>query len=158
MSGELFKMLTGVDIVHVPYKGSAPALTDLLGGQVSLMFDNLPPSMAHIKSGKLRPLAITTATRYPALPDLPTMIEAGVPGYDIMSWLSFVAPAGTPRDVIMKLNAEINRVLKEPDVRDKLVSMGMTPVGGTPDELGAHIRKQVEMWTRVIKAAGVTPD
>jgi tripartite-type tricarboxylate transporter receptor subunit TctC len=129
-----------------------------MAGQVSMIFDPMPPSLPLIKAGKLRALAVSSGKRSPLLPDVPTMIEAGVPGYDYLSWLSFVTSAGTPRDVVLKLNSEINRILKEPEVRDKLVSLGMTPVGGTPEELGAHIKKQVEVWTRVIKASGARAD
>ena len=151
---ELLKMNTGVDIVHVPYKGSAPAATDVMAGQVSMQFDPMPSSLPFIKSGKLRALTVSSGTRSPVLPDVPTTIEAGVPGYDYLSWLSFVAPAGTPREVIVKLNAEINRILQDPDVRQKLNGLGMSPVGGTPEELGAHIKKQVEVWTKVIQVSG----
>jgi tripartite-type tricarboxylate transporter receptor subunit TctC len=155
---ELLKLETKTDIVHVPYKGSAPALTDVMAGQVSMIFDPMPPSLPLIKAGKLRPLAVSSGKRSPLLPNVPTVIEAGVPGYDYLSWLSFVAPAGTPREVILKLNAEINRILQEPDVRERLNSLGMSAVGGTPEELGAHIRKQVEVWTRVIRVSGAKAD
>ena len=155
---ELLKLETKTDIVHVPYKGSAPALTDVMAGQVSMIFDPMPPSLPFIKTGKLRPLAVSNNKRSPLLPDVPTAIEAGVPGYDYLSWLSFVAPAGTPRDVIVKLNTEINRILQDAEVKDKLNSLGMNPVGGTPEELGAHIKKQVDVWTRVIKVSGARAD
>jgi tripartite-type tricarboxylate transporter receptor subunit TctC len=151
---ELLKMNTKVDIVHVPYKGSAPAVTDVMAGQVSMQFDPMPSSLPFIKSGKLRALTVSSGKRSPILPDVPTTIEAGVPGYDYLSWLSFVAPAGTPREVIVKLNGEINRILQDPEVRQKLNGLGMSPVGGTPEELGAHIKKQVEVWTKVIQVSG----
>ncbi|MCX7962532.1 MAG: tripartite tricarboxylate transporter substrate binding protein [Burkholderiales bacterium] len=154
MSGELFKMLTGVDIVHVPYKGSAPALTDLLGGQVSVMFDNLPPSMPHIKSGKLRALAITTAQRYPGLPDLPTMQEAGVPGYESSAWFGIMVPAKTPREIVTRLNQEVNRILAMPDVREKFDQQGAIAAPGTPEEFGAHIQAEIAKWAKVVKASG----
>ena len=155
---ELLKMETKTDIVHIAYKGSAPALTDVIAGQVSMIFDPMPPSLPFIKSGKLRPLAVSSGKRSAILPDVPTMIEAGVPGYDQLSWLSFVAPAGTPRDVILKLNGEINRILQDAEVKERLVSLGMQPIGGTPEELGAHIKKQVDVWTRVIKVSGAKAD
>ena len=147
-------MDTGIDIIHVPYRGSAPAVTDVMAGQVSMIFDPMPSSLPYIRVGKLRALAVSSGKRSPLLPGVPTIIESGVPGYDYLSWLSFVAPAGTPREVISKLNSEINRILQNPEVKEKLNSLGMSPVGGTPEELGAHIKKQVEVWTRVIKVSG----
>jgi len=155
---ELLKMNTAVDIVHVPYKGSGPAVIALMAGEVSIIFDPMPSSLPHIKAGKLRALSVSSGKRSPILPDVPTTIEAGVPGYDYLSWLSFVAPAGTPREVVNKLNTEFNRILRDPEVREKLGSLGMSTVGGTPEELGAHIRRQVEIWTKVIKASGATAD
>jgi tripartite-type tricarboxylate transporter receptor subunit TctC len=154
MSAEMFKMLAGVDIVHVPYKGSAAALNDLLGGQVSVMFDNLPPSMPHIKSGKLRALAVTTTQRYPGLPDVPTMQEAGVAGYDAAAWFGILAPAGTPRDVVTKLNAEVNRIVMLPDVRERFDQQGAVPNPGTPEQFGAFIKSEIEKWSKVVKASG----
>lgn len=151
---ELLKMDTGIDIIHVPYRGSAPAVTDVMAGQVSMIFDPMPSSLPYIRVGKLRALAVSSGKRSPLLPGVPTIIESGVPGYDYLSWLSFVAPAGTPREVISKLNSELNRILQNPEVKEKLNSLGMNPVGGTPEELGAHIKKQVEVWTRVIKVSG----
>lgn len=151
---ELLKMDTKVDIVHVPYKGSAPAVTAVMAGQVSMLFDPMPSSLPFIKTGKLHALTVSSSKRSPILPEVPTTIEAGVPGYDYLSWLAFVAPAGTPREVILKLNAEINRILQDPEVKDKLNSLGMNPVGGTPEELDAHIKKQVEVWTKVIRVSG----
>jgi tripartite-type tricarboxylate transporter receptor subunit TctC len=154
---ELLKREAKIDIVHVPYKGSAPALVDVLGGQVPIIFDPLPPSLPHIRDGKLRPLAVSSAKRSSVIPDVPTVIEGGVPGYDYLSWLSFVAPAGTPKAVIAKLNREINEILKEADVREKLSAQGMEPVGGTPEELGEHIKAQVALWTEVIRSSGAKP-
>jgi tripartite-type tricarboxylate transporter receptor subunit TctC len=154
MSGEMFKMLTGVDIVHIPYKGSGPAISDLLGGQVSVMFDNLPPSMPHIKSGKLRALAITTTTRYPGLPDLPTMVEAGVPGYDSAAWFGIMAPTGTPGEIVSRINAEVNKILALPDVRARFDQQGAIPAPGTPAEFGAFIQNEITKWGRVVKASG----
>jgi len=154
MSGELFKMLTGVDIVHIPYKGSAQALTDLLGGQVSVMFDNLPSSMPHIKSGKLRALAVTTAKRYPALPTVPTMVEAGVPGYEASAWFGIVAPARTPAAIVDRLNSEVNRSLNLPEVRERLEQQGAEPAPGTPADFGAFIKAEIAKWGKVVKASG----
>jgi len=155
---ELLKMETQTDIVHVAYRGSAPAVTDVMAGQVSMIFDPMPSSLPFIKAGKLHALAVSSRQRSNILPQVPTMIEAGVPGFDYLSWLSFVAPAGTPHDVITKLNSEINRILQNPEVKEKLNSMGMNPVGGTPEALGEHIKKQVDVWTKVIKVSGAKAD
>jgi tripartite-type tricarboxylate transporter receptor subunit TctC len=154
MSGELFKMLTGVDINHVPYKGSGPALIDLVGGQVSVMWDNLPSSMPHIKSGRLRAIAMTTATRYPELPQLPTIAESGVPGFEASSWFGVVAPAGTPREAITRLNTEINRALNLPDLRERFAQQGAIPGPGTPEDFGKWIRSEITKWAKVVKASG----
>jgi len=142
----------------VPYKGSALALTDLIGGQVSVMFDNLPPSMPHIKSGKLRALAVTTAKRYPALPDVPTMIEAGVPGFEASSWFGVLAPAATPPEVVKRLNAEINRSLGLAEVQERLTQQGAEPSPGTPEEFGAFIKSEIVKWGKVVKASGAKVD
>jgi len=154
---ELVKLETKADIVHVPYKGSAPALTDLIGGQTQMIFDPMPPSLPYIKAGRLRPIAVSGPKRAPQLPEVPTMMESGV-NFNQLSWLSFVSSAGTPKDVIAKLNGEINRILREPDVRERFTSLGMEPVGGTPEQLGEHIKRQVETWTKVIKASGAKAD
>src|SRR5512144_2335881 len=129
LSGELFKVMAGVQMTHVPYKGSAPALQDLIGGQVQLMFDNLPPSLPQIKAGKLRALAVTTATRSPALPDLPTIAESGLPGFEASSWFGIVAPAGTPPAIVAKLNAEVAKWLASPEAQEKLLALGANPAG-----------------------------
>lgn len=154
MSAELFKMMTGVNILHVPYKGSAPALIGLLSGEVSVMFDNLTPSMAHIRSGRLRPIAITTATRYPGLPDLPTVAESGVPGYEASSWFGVVVPAGTPREIVMRLNTELNRALNLPDMRERFAEQGAIPAPGTPEDFAVWIRSEIAKWAKVVKASG----
>jgi tripartite-type tricarboxylate transporter receptor subunit TctC len=158
MSGELFKLLTGVDIVHIPYKGSAAALTDLIGGQVSVMFDNLPPSMPHIRSGKLRALAVTTTSRYPALPDLPTMVEAGVPGYESSSWFGIMVPAGTSKDIVARLNAEARKIMAMADVRDRFDQQGAVASPGTPEEFDKFIRAEITKWAKVVKASGAKVD
>lgn len=154
MSGELFKMLTGVDLVHVPYKGSAQAIVDLISGQVSVMFDNLPASMPHIRSGKLRALAITTATRYPGLPDLPTVAESGVPGYESSAWFGIMMPAGVPRDIVARINAEVNKILVLPDVRERLDQQGAIPRPMSPEQFGAMIQSEIVKWGKVVKASG----
>jgi tripartite-type tricarboxylate transporter receptor subunit TctC len=158
LSGELFKVMAGVDITHIPYKGSAPALQDLLGGQVQMMFDNLPPSLPHIKAGKLRALAVTGAKRDPLLPDVPTVAEAGVPGYEVGVWFGFAAPAGTPAPIIAKLNAEIVKILKSPEVVEKFAAQGVDVIGSTPEQFAAHLREQSTKWAKVVKDAGVTPE
>jgi tripartite-type tricarboxylate transporter receptor subunit TctC len=156
LSGELFKDMTGIDMVHVPYKGSTPALTDLLGGQVLAMFDNLPASLPHIKGGKLRPLAVTTARRTPALPDVPTMIEAGVPGFEVTSWFAVFAPARTPKEIVAKLNSEMVKILNSPDVKEKLAQQSVEAAPTTPEELAAFVKSETERWAKVIKATGAT--
>jgi tripartite-type tricarboxylate transporter receptor subunit TctC len=158
LSAELFKTMTGVQMTHVPYKGSAPALTDLLGGQVQLMFDNMPTALPHAKAGKLRPLAVTTAKRSPAMPDLPTIAEAGVPGYEASSWFGVLAPAGTPKDVVTKLNKEIVRILALPEIKERLSGQGAEPVGDTPEQFAAHIKAEIAKWERVVKASGAQVD
>jgi tripartite-type tricarboxylate transporter receptor subunit TctC len=154
MSGELFKMLTGVNIVHIPYKGSAQALTDLMAGQVSVMWDNLPASMPYIKAGRLRAIAITTAARYPGLPELPTVAESGVPGFEASAWFGVVAPAATPREIVARLNTEINRAVSLPDMKERFAQQGATPAPGAPEEFAAWIRAEVTKWGKVVKASG----
>jgi tripartite-type tricarboxylate transporter receptor subunit TctC len=158
LSGELFKTLTGVQMTHVPYKGSAPALTDLMGGQVHLMFDNLPSSLAFIKAGKLRALAVTSTARAAALPDVPTLVEAGVPGFEASSWFGILAPAGTPRDVVMRINGEVAKWLASPDARDKLSGQGAIPAGGTPEDFARHIKGEMAKWAKVVKESGAKVD
>ncbi|MDQ6619355.1 MAG: tripartite tricarboxylate transporter substrate binding protein [Pseudomonadota bacterium] len=154
LAGELFKVMTGVQMTHVPYKGSAPALTDLMGGQVQVMFDNLPPSLPHIKAGKLRALAVTSSTRSPALPDVPTVAEAGVPGYEASSWFGVLAPAGTPPAVIARLNGEVAKWLATPEAKERMASLGANAVGGSPEDFAAHIRAETAKWAKVVKESG----
>jgi tripartite-type tricarboxylate transporter receptor subunit TctC len=154
MSGELFKMMTGTDIVHVPYKGSAPAITDLMAGQVSVMWDNLPASWPYIKSGRLRAIAITSAARYPGLPDLPTVAESGVPGFEASAWFGVVVPTATPREVVVRLNSEINRAVGLPDMKERFAQQGAIPAPGTPEDFAAWIRAEIEKWGKVVKASG----
>jgi len=158
MSGEMLKMMTGIDIVHVPYKGAAPALVDLVGGHVMSMFDNLPSSMPHIRSGRLRALAVTTAQRYAALPDLPTVAEAGVPGYEASSWFGILGPAAMPREALARLNAEVNRAIRLPDVQERLAQEGAIVAPISPEEFGAFIRTEVAKWAKVVKASGAKAD
>jgi tripartite-type tricarboxylate transporter receptor subunit TctC len=158
LSAELFKTMTGVDMVHVPYKGSAPAVTDLIGGQVDLMFDNMPSSIEHVRGGKLRAIAVTTAKRSPALPDLPTIAEAGVPGYEATSWFGVMAPAGTPKPIVDKMSAEIAKSLRKPDVKAKLAEQGAEAVGSTPDEFSTFVKAEIDKWAKVVKASGASAD
>ena len=154
LAGELFKVMTGVQMSHVPYKGSAPALADLAGGQVQLMFDNLPSSLQLIKGGKLRALAVTSAQRSAALPEVPTVAEAGLPGFEATSWFGLLAPAGTPPEVIAKVNAEVAKWLASPEAKDKLAAQGAIAVGGSPDDFTRHIAAETAKWQRVVKESG----
>jgi tripartite-type tricarboxylate transporter receptor subunit TctC len=158
LSGELFKVMAGVQMTHIPYKGSAPALQDLLGGQVQLMFDNLPPSLPQIKAGKLRALAVTSATRAPALPDVPTLAEAGLPGFEASSWFGLLAPAGTPPAIVIKLNAEVAKWLATPDAKERLAKQGANAVGGTPEDFEKHIAAETVKWAKVVKESGAKVD
>jgi tripartite-type tricarboxylate transporter receptor subunit TctC len=155
LSGELFKAMTGTDIVHVPYKGSGPAVTDLLGGQVQMMFDNMPSSLPHVKAGKLRALGVTSANRSPALPEVPTIAEAGVPGYDATSWFGILAPAGTPEPVVTRLQGAIVQALGEPEMRQRMADLGAEPVGDTPAEFSQFIAAEIAKWAKVVNDAGV---
>jgi tripartite-type tricarboxylate transporter receptor subunit TctC len=156
LSAELFKSMAGVDILHVPYKGSSQAITDVIAGQVTMLFDNAPSSMPFIEQGRLRALAVTSTRRMPNLPDVPTIDEAGVKGYESLSWSGIVAPAGTPRRIIDKLNAAIDKILRDPDVRQRFASLGVEPVGGPPEAFSRHIRAEAEKWGRVVKTANIT--
>jgi tripartite-type tricarboxylate transporter receptor subunit TctC len=158
LSMEMFKTMTGTDLVHVPYKGSAPAMTDLLAGQVQAYFDNAPNALPHVRAGKLRALAVTTAARSAFAPDLPTVAESGVPGYEITAWFGVVAPAGTPRDIIAKLNAEAQRFIDMAETRDRFTKAGVEPVGGTIDHFNQHLRTEVTKWAKVVKDSGAKVD
>ncbi|TCT09741.1 tripartite-type tricarboxylate transporter receptor subunit TctC [Paralcaligenes ureilyticus] len=158
MAGELFKQSAGIDVLHVPYKGSAPALTDLMGGQVQYMFDNMPSAWPHVQAGKLRALAVTTGDRSKTAPDLPTMQESGFPGFDVSSWFGVLAPKGTPAAVVDKLNAAIEKGLYKSDVQARLKGLGAVTVKTTPAEFGEFIQSEVVNWAKVVKASGVTVD
>ena len=158
LAGEWFKMINGLDIQHIPYKGSAPAIADLIGGQVQFSFENLPPAQPHIKSGRLRMLAQATLERMSTLPDIPTMQELGYPGFDASAFFGVMVPAGTPKAIIQRLNSEINRALASADVREHLLSQGAIPVGGTPEYLTEHMRKESVKWAKIIKDSGAKPD
>jgi len=158
MSGAMFTQLTGTDIVHIPYKGSAPAVTDLLSGQTNMMFDNIPSSLPHIKSGKLIALATTGAKRDPALPDLPTIAEAGVPGYESGVWFGLMVPAATPKDIVAKLNAAAVQGAKSPEFVKRMTALGYNIIAGTPDEMGAMIQAELARWAPIVKASGAKVD
>ena len=155
LAGEMMKIMAHIDMVTVNYKGSGPALIDLISGQVDLMFDNMPPCLPHIRSGKLRALAVSNAERTSVLPDLPTVAESGLRGFDAGSWFGILAPAGTQPDIVNRLNAVIVKSLTTPELRERLTSQGATPVGGTPEQFGRHIRSEIDKWAKVIKAANV---
>jgi tripartite-type tricarboxylate transporter receptor subunit TctC len=158
LSGELFNSLAKVDMIHVPYKGSAPAVTDLVGGQIDIMFDNMPSAIQHVRNGRLRAIAVTTAKRSPELPDVPTIAEAGVPGYEATSWFGMFAPAATPAPVVAKLNAALVKVLADADVKKKLAEQGAEPYSEKPEQFAEFIRKESAKWSQVVKAAGATVD
>ena len=157
LSGELFMAMTGVKMTHVPYRGAGPALTDLISGQVHVLFDNLPSSVEHIRAGTLRGLAVTTEQPSPALPGVPTVAET-VPGYEASAWFGMGAPKDTPRPIIDKLNAAINEALKDPEMLKKLADLGGTPIGGTPEDFGKVIAAETEKWRKVVEFAGVKLD
>lgn len=158
LSGELFNMVADVKMVHVPYKGSAPAVVDLMGGQVQAMFDNLSSSLPHVKAGKLRALAVTSATRSPAAPDIPTMAEAGLPDCEVLSWFALMAPAKTPQPIIDRLNAATVKLLGQEDVKQKLAVLGADPAPSTPQALGALIRSETAKWAKVVENSGAKVD
>jgi len=153
LSGELFKSLTGCQMLHVPYKGAGPALTDLMGGQVDVIFDNLPSSIGHIKSGKIRAIAVTSAERDPSLPDVPTVAET-VPGYEATAWFGIGMPKGTPKDVVEKINAEVNRALVDPKMRARLAELGGKPIAGSPEDFGKVIAAETAKWEKVVISSG----
>lgn len=158
MSGELLKTLAQVDIVHVPYKGGGPMLIDLMGGQIQFAFDNLPSSINHIRAGKIRALAVTTAKRWPGAPDIPTMAEAGVPGYESGAWFGMLAPAKTPRPIVDMLQKNVSAILKLPDVQKLFMEQGAEPVGDTPEQFAKVISSELQKWTKVATATGVKLD
>jgi tripartite-type tricarboxylate transporter receptor subunit TctC len=153
LSGELFKSMTGCNMLHVPYKGAGPALTDLMAGQVDVIFDNLPSSIGFIKGGKLRALAVTSAEREPSLPGVPTVSET-VSGYEATAWFGIGMPKGTPRDVIDKVNAETNRALADPKMRERLAELGGKPLAGTPEDFGKVIAAETAKWEKVVVSSG----
>ena len=157
MSGELFKSMTGCNMIHVPYKGAGPALIDLMGNQVQVLFDNLPSSAGHIKSGRLKALAVTSEKREPSLPNLPTVGET-VPGYEATAWFGVGMPKGTPPDIVNKMNDAINRVMSNPKIRERLADLGGVPITGTPADFGKIIQDETDKWAKVVKFSGATAE
>lgn len=158
MGGELFKRSAGVDMIHIPYKGSGPAMTDLIGGQVLTMVETVPAALPHIRAGKLRALAVTTPQRISMLPDVPTTAEAGMPGFEVSSLFGILAPAGTPKEIITRLNAEITKLLQLPDVKEQLLAQGAFSVTTSPDQAAARVQQEIALWAKVIKEADIKPD
>jgi tripartite-type tricarboxylate transporter receptor subunit TctC len=154
VSGELFKTMTGIDMTHVPYKGRATAIPDLLGGRVTMMFDNMPSSLPLVKEGKLRALGVTSLKRSPAAPEIPTIAEQGLPGFDAVSWFALFAPAGTPKPFIDRLQGEVKKILASPDIAKKLAEAGLDAVGSTPEELAAYQRAEIAKWAKVVRDSG----
>jgi tripartite-type tricarboxylate transporter receptor subunit TctC len=154
VSGELFKTMTGIDMTHIPYKGRATAIPDLLGGRVTMMFDNMPSSLPLVREGKLRALGVTSLKRAAAAPDIPTIAESGLPGFEAVSWFALFAPAGTPKPVVDKLQAEVGKILKSADISKRLIDIGLEPVGSTADELAAYQRSEIMKWAKVVKDSG----
>lgn len=158
LAGELFNFISGVKIRHVPYKGAVPALTDLLGGQISMIFSSMPPALPHLKSGKLRALGVTSTARSPVTPELPTIAESGLTGYEVKNWYGIFAPRGTPKEIVTKLNAEIVKILNMPDVKESLSLQGAEPSTSTPQEFAAYVKDETEKWAKIVKYSGVKVD
>ena len=154
LAGEMLKNMAGINMVHVPYKGTPAAYSDLLAGQVSLMFDNIVAVMPHIKAGTLKPIAVTSARRVPSLPEVPTVAESGIPGFDAVSWIGAMVPAGTPKDIIAKLNTDMGAVLTMPDVKERLAASGAELKPSTPEQFAEHIRTEIDKWSKAVKSSG----
>lgn len=155
LAGEVFKGMTGTDMVHVPYKGSSQAMVDLLSGQIDVMFDSLSSSLPQVKAGKLRALAVTGVKRFPGRMDLPTISESGLKGFEVATWLAMWAPARTPKEIVGKLNADINKILVEPEILRLMTDNGAEPGGGSPERLGNHVKSEIAKWGAVVKAANI---
>jgi tripartite-type tricarboxylate transporter receptor subunit TctC len=155
MAGELFKLMAGIDITHVPYKGNAPALTDTIGGHVEMLFSGVPALIPHIQSGRLRAIAIGSLKRFPAIPDVPTIDESGVKGYEATTWFGLMAPVKTPKDIVTRLNTEIARIQASADVRERFINEGIEPIGGTPEQFSVFIRDEIDKYAKVVKAASL---
>ena len=155
LAGELFKKLAGVDIASIPYKGGGPSIIDLVAGQVQMYFATIPAAIGQVKAGRLRALGVTSPQRVPELPQIPTIAESGLPGFEVIWWIGFFVPAGTPRPIVEKLNAESVRILQQPDTRERLANHGMMPGGGTPEELGAFLKSEIAKWAKVVREAKI---
>jgi tripartite-type tricarboxylate transporter receptor subunit TctC len=158
LAAELFNTMAGTKMTHVPYKGSAPALTDTMGGQVSLFFDTMLSAMPHVRSGKLKALAVTSATRSPAAPDIPTVAESGLPGYEAIAWNGLLAPAGTPKEVVARLSVEVRKTLELPEIRERFAAQGFAAAWSSPEQYAAFLDNEVEKWAKVVKVSGATVD
>lgn len=158
LAGELFKTMAGVDMAHIPYKGAAGAMQDLIGGRVDLMFDNLASSLSQVKGGRVRALAVTTSKRTKLAPELPTIAESGLPGFDISTWFGIFVPAGTPRPVVDRLHAEFTRALAAPDVREKMLALGAEPVGSTPEQFTAYVKAEAAKYAKLVRTSGARVD
>jgi len=158
LAGELFKKMAGIDMVHIPYKGAAPAVTDLLAGHVSLMFDNMASALPNVKAARVRALAVTTLRRSPFLPDVPTISEAGLRGFDIGTWFGIFAPAGTPRDIFSRLNGELVRILKTPATKERLATMGAETMPDTPEAFAAFVKSEMNKYAQIVRASGAKAD
>jgi tripartite-type tricarboxylate transporter receptor subunit TctC len=158
LSAELFKMMTGIEITHVPYKGATPAITDVMAGNAQVFIGNLPPILPQVKAGRLRPLGVTTLARSPELPDVPTIAEAGVPGYETVAWFGVFAPAATPKEIVQALAGAIQRAARDGDMRKRLHEQGAEPVGSTPEQFAAFMRAEIARWTEVVKVSGAKAD
>jgi tripartite-type tricarboxylate transporter receptor subunit TctC len=158
LAAELFKLTAGVDLVHVPYKGTPPMITDLITGQIQLSFTSILSALPHIQQGRLRPLGVTSLKRAASLPDVPTISEAGLKGYEMIVWQGLLAPANTPRAIVTRLNEEVVKILQMPETRERLTAQGLEPVGGTPEQFASYIASEAAKWSKVIRIAGITPD
>jgi len=158
LSGELYKSMAGVFITHIPYNGSAPAVTDLLAGQVDMMFDNTPNVLPHVRAGKLKAIAVSSKARSSLAPEVPTVDEAGVPGYDVTVWFGVLTVAGTPHDIVQRLNAEIVRIIGSPEVRERFGKSGVEVVAGTPEQFSAFLKSEVARWAKVVQDANIKAD
>lgn len=158
LAGQLFNTMAGVDMLHVPYKGAVPALTDLVGGQISMIFSSMPPALPLVKTGKIRALGVTSATRSPAAPAIPTITESGLPGYEVKNWYGILAPRGTPKEIVSMLSVEIVKILNMPDVKESLAVQGAEPVTGTPEQFATYIKEETQKWAKIVKNSGARLD
>jgi len=158
LAGEMLKTMAGIDVMHIPYKGGAPAETDLIGGRVTFMFASLPAALARVRAGQVRAIAVTSTKRVDAAPDIPTLAESGLPGFEVSSWYGVAGPAGMPRDVVMRLNTEVNKALSAAQMKDRMVQLGVEGSPGTPEQFAEFLRKDTARWAKVIKESGAKPD